>query len=79
MGLLIFIAAGWTGIAFLAIFFLLGTFATSWNRKQKETAGMAQEVGGQRKNRAGAGQRRGRWFVGLLALFFPQEKDLFTC
>ena len=78
MGFLIFIAAGWTGIAFLALFFLLGTFATSWNRKQKETAGMAQEVGGQRKTgqvlaNAGVGG-----LLGLLALFFPQEKDLFT-
>jgi uncharacterized protein (TIGR00297 family) len=78
MGFLIFIAAGWTGIAFLALFFLLGTFATSWKRRQKENAGMAQEVGGLRKTgqvmaNAGIGG-----LLGLLALFFPQEKDFLT-
>lgn len=48
MGLLIFIGAGFTGIAMIATFFILGTAATSWKSKAKTTLGIAEENEGRR-------------------------------
>lgn len=41
--------AGWTGVALMASFFLLGTMATSWKKKWKEQKGMAEANKGRRK------------------------------
>jgi uncharacterized protein (TIGR00297 family) len=48
VGLLIFIGAGFTGIAMIATFFILGTAATSWNSKAKTMLGIAEENEGRR-------------------------------
>ncbi|MDQ6814391.1 MAG: DUF92 domain-containing protein, partial [Bacteroidota bacterium] len=48
VALLIFAGAGYTGIVMLAVFFLLGTMATSWGIGQKQRAGLAEKNKGKR-------------------------------
>jgi uncharacterized membrane protein len=48
VGLLIFAGAGYTGVVMLAVFFLLGTFATSWGLRQKQRTGLAEYDKGKR-------------------------------
>lgn len=43
IGLLLFIGAGFTGLAMMTLFFLLGTAATSWKKGVKELRGIAEE------------------------------------
>lgn len=78
VGFCIFIGAGWTGLAMLASFFLFGTLATSWKRKQKATIGMAQERGDRRKLGQVLANSGVAGLMGLLALFFPLHKALFS-
>jgi uncharacterized protein (TIGR00297 family) len=78
IGFGIFIGAGWTGLSLLAIFFLLGTLATSWKRKQKAQIGMMQENGGQRKLGQVLANGGVAGLLGFLALIFPQQKELFS-
>lgn len=75
IGFCIFIAAGWAGIAMLAAFFLFGTLATSWKRKQKATIGMAQERGGQRNLGQVIANGGVAGLLGVTALFLPQQKE----
>lgn len=78
VGFCIFIGASWTGLAMLAAFFLLGTMATSWKRKQKTQMGMMQESGGRRKLGQVLANGGMAGFLGLLSLFFLQQKTLFA-
>jgi uncharacterized protein (TIGR00297 family) len=48
IGLLIFLGAGFTGIAMMATFFILGTSATSWKSTTKVALGIAEETKGRR-------------------------------
>lgn len=75
IGFSLFIGAGWTGIALLAAFFLLGTLATSWQRKQKAMTGMAQEKSGKRKLGQVLANGGIAGIAGLLTLFFPEQKE----
>jgi uncharacterized protein (TIGR00297 family) len=77
-GFCIFIGAGWTGIAMLAVFFVAGTLATGWKRKQKTAIGMAQESDGQRKLGQVLANAGMAGVLGLLSLFLPQYKELFA-
>lgn len=76
IGFFVFVGAGWTGLSLLAVFFLLGTLATSWKRKQKSFIGMAQERGGQRNLGQVLANGGVGGLLGLLALFFPQQRDV---
>ena len=78
VGFCVFVGAGWTGIAMLALFFLLGTLATSWKRRQKTGMGLMQERGGQRKLGQVLANGGVAGLLGLLTLFFPQQKALFA-
>ena len=61
LGLLIFLGAGYLGLALLALFFALGTAATAWRAADKRRLGLAEENRGRRTAGAGGGQcRRGR-------------------
>lgn len=75
-GFCIFMGAGWTGIVLLALFFLAGTLATGWKRKQKLVMGMMQEHGGQRKLGQVLANAGVAGALGLLSLFLPQHKEL---
>lgn len=78
LGLFMFIGAGWTGLFFLLSFFLLGTAVTSWKRRQKTASGMAQEAGGRRKLGQVLANGGVGGLLGILSLFFPAQKTLFT-
>ncbi|HEY1021591.1 MAG TPA: DUF92 domain-containing protein [Flavisolibacter sp.] len=75
-GFCIFIGAGWTGFALLVLFFMGGTLATGWKRKQKTAIGMMQERGGQRKTGQVLANAGMAGTLGLLALLLPQQKEL---
>lgn len=75
IGFCVFIASGWTGMAMLAGFFLLGTLATSWKRKQKAGIGLAQERGGQRRLGQVLANGGLACALGAGALFLPQQKE----
>ena len=75
IGFCIYIGAGWTGFAMLAIFFLAGTMATGWKRKQKKAIGMMQEKGGRRKLGQVMANAGVAGALGLLALLLPQYTD----
>jgi uncharacterized protein (TIGR00297 family) len=47
-GVAIYAGAGYTGIAMVAVFFTLGTFATRWKLNVKQAIGVAEENKGQR-------------------------------
>src|SRR3954464_13474850 len=48
IGICIFLGAGFTGIAMIGLFFLLGTMATSWKIGTKERLGAAEQNKGRR-------------------------------
>ena len=77
LGTVIFVGVGWIGIALMSTFFLLGTLTTSWKKKYKQALGLAQEKGrrntGQVLANGGAGG-----LLGLLAVYFPENSDLFV-
>jgi uncharacterized protein (TIGR00297 family) len=49
MGLILYLGSGWCGLALMALFFFLGTIATSWKRQIKESIHMAEADQGRRK------------------------------
>jgi uncharacterized protein (TIGR00297 family) len=77
IGFLVFAGAGFTGLGMLALFFLAGTAATSWKRRQKSESGMAQEKNGRRLGQVLANGGAGG-LLGLLSLLFPEQKPLFA-
>lgn len=78
IGLLVFVGSGFTGLAMLSAFFLLGTLATSWQRRRKAAAGMAQEKSGQRKLGQVLANGGISGLLGLLSLLFPEHKMVFA-
>lgn len=77
IGVLIYLGAGYEGIALIGAFFLLGTIATSWKINEKQKAHIAEQNKG-RRNAAQVianGGIAGIW--GLLAYLFPEKAYLF--
>ncbi|MES2776178.1 MAG: DUF92 domain-containing protein [Bacteroidota bacterium] len=76
VSMFIFMGAGYTGLILLAAFFILGTLATSFKIKQKESLAIAETNKGKRN----AGQVLANGGVaailGLLAWVFPQYSTL---
>jgi uncharacterized membrane protein len=77
IGFFVFSGAGFTGLAMLGLFFFLGTTATSWKRRQKAQSGMAQETGGQRRLGQVLANGGVAGMLGLLSVFFPEQKPAF--
>jgi uncharacterized protein (TIGR00297 family) len=77
LGLLIFLGAGYTGVAMVGIFFLLGTMATSWKSEIKAGFGVEEKNKGKRNvfqvfaNAGVAG------ILGFLAYLYPERSVLF--
>jgi uncharacterized protein (TIGR00297 family) len=73
----IFIGAGYTGIAMLGAFFILGTVATSWKKEEKLKHKPVSDHSGKRK----AGQVLANGGVaaitGMLAYFLPNKVEVF--
>jgi uncharacterized protein (TIGR00297 family) len=76
LGWLIYAGGGYRGFLFIAVFFILGTAATSWKKKEKSSiranAGhQSTRTTGQVIANAGVAA-----ITGLLAVLFPSHKDL---
>jgi uncharacterized protein (TIGR00297 family) len=76
-GWIIYLGAGIPGLLFLAIFFLLGTLATSWKKEEKnhidpEGAGSEKRKPGQVLANAGVAT-----ILALAAILYPQHARLF--
>jgi uncharacterized protein (TIGR00297 family) len=78
IGFFVFIGGGFAGLAMLAAFFLFGTLATSWKRRQKALIGMAQERSGKRNLGQVLANGGVGGLLGLLVLFFPQQASTFV-
>jgi len=76
-GLLVFAGAGYTGLIMLTTFFILGTIATSWKKKEK----LPFKSSGDRSTKRNAGQVLANGgipaLVGLLMLLIPSQATLF--
>lgn len=74
-GMLIFLGIGYAGLAFLAVFFLLGTLATAWGRKTKvqldKPGDTVQRKPGQVLANAGTAT-----LLSFLAIVFPEYKEI---
>lgn len=72
LGLFIYAGAGFTGIALVAVFFMLGTLATSWKKKYKENTGLS-EINSSRRNAGQVIANAGVAAIcGLLGYFFEE-------
>jgi len=77
LGWIVYAGGGYTGLGILALFFMLGTAATSWKKKEKlsirANAGhQSTRTTGQVVANAGVAA-----LAALMALFFPSQKHLF--
>ncbi|MCW3108196.1 MAG: hypothetical protein JWQ09_2702 [Segetibacter sp.] len=77
VGLLVFAGSGYTGIAMVAAFFLLGTTATSWGITQKQHVGLAEKNKGRRTAGQVIANAGVAAILGLLIVAIPGHKDLF--
>ena len=77
VGLSVFAGCGYIGLAILAAFFILGTLATSWRKKEKQLFKSRYD----QSTRRNAGQVLANGGVvaaiGLLAVLMPQQPGLF--
>jgi uncharacterized protein (TIGR00297 family) len=72
LGVLIFMGAGFIGIAMIAAFFMLGTIATSWKAKLKEQQGFAEVNKGKRRASQVIANAGVAALLGLLIFMFPE-------
>jgi len=77
MAILVYLGFGYTGVSMLATFFILGTVATIWKKKEKA----AVKVQHDQSTRRDAGQVFANGGVagamGALSYFFPERTQLF--
>ena len=77
VGLLVFAGAGYTGVAMLAVFFALGTGATSWGMSAKQKLGLAEEDKGRRTSGQVLANGGVAAILGVLIIAFPAKANLF--
>jgi uncharacterized protein (TIGR00297 family) len=77
IGLLIFTGAGYTGLALLGTFFILGSAATSWKMSVKQKLGVAEKNKGRRKAGQVIANGGVAAILGLMAACFPEKAGLF--
>lgn len=77
LAVLIFFGQGWTGIALMGSFFVLGTLATSWKKKRKEDLKLAQENEGRRNVGQVLANGGAAALIAISSLLFPQHANLF--
>jgi uncharacterized protein (TIGR00297 family) len=77
LGWLIYAGAGFTGIALVAVFFLLGTLATSWRKGYKEDSGLSEK----NSSRRNAGQVMANAGVAAICglLCYVLQEYVFIC
>ncbi|MBD2755060.1 DUF92 domain-containing protein [Spirosoma validum] len=77
LGFAIFLGAGLTGLAMLGLFFVLGSFVTSWRLKDKVAVGLAEPNKGRRTASQAMANAGVAGILGLLAWLYPAKADLF--
>lgn len=76
-GLLVFAGAGYAGVAMLAIFFALGTGATSWGMSVKQKLGLAEKDKGRRTPGQVVANAGAAAILGVLAVAYQAKAGLF--
>lgn len=76
LGFLLYSGAGWTGLALMASFFVLGTAASSWKRSKKEQLHTAEENKGKRTASQVLANGGAGALLGLLAWWHPQHTEV---
>lgn len=74
IGYLIFLGAGFTGIAMIGLFFILGTIATSWKINIKEKLGAAEINKGKRTAGQVIANGSVAGILGLISWLSPQQQ-----
>ncbi|WP_262709849.1 DUF92 domain-containing protein [Hymenobacter metallicola] len=77
LGALIFLGAGWWGIALLGLFFGLGTAASAWKVAEKRRLGLAEENKGRRTAGQALANAGIAALLGALSWYSPAHQDLF--
>ncbi|WP_324676297.1 DUF92 domain-containing protein [Hymenobacter sp. GOD-10R] len=77
LGVLIFLGAGYTGLAMLGVFFLLGSTASGWHVEEKRRAGLAEENKGRRTTSQALANGGVAGILGLLSWLFPAYSPVF--
>lgn len=77
LGFTLFLGAGFSGLAMMAIFFVMGTLATSWQSNYKASLGLAEENKGRRTASQVIANAGVGGILGLLSWLFPHQSDLF--
>lgn len=76
VGLLIFSGAGYGGVAMIAVFFILGTGATSWGMSVKQKLGLAEKNKGRRTAGQVIANAGAAGILCIIAMFYPAKADL---
>jgi uncharacterized protein (TIGR00297 family) len=74
---LIFIGAGYIGVAMLATFFILGSAATVWKLGLKQRSGLAEKNNGKRTTTQVLANGSVAATIGLVIWLYPTQKNLF--
>jgi uncharacterized protein (TIGR00297 family) len=77
VGFAVFLGAGYTGVGLLAAFFVAGTAATSWKKKEKSLIKSKQKESSQRNAFQVIANGGVAAIAGLLAFFVPFHTGLF--
>ncbi|WDF81022.1 DUF92 domain-containing protein [Mucilaginibacter sp. KACC 22773] len=75
---LVFTGAGFTGIAMMTSFFILGSAATSWQQNKKQAFAIAEEHKSGRTTGQVLANAGVPAIIGILVLFYPRHSHLFT-
>jgi len=75
---LVFTGAGFTGIAMMTSFFILGSAATSWQQNKKQAFTTAEEHKSGRTTGQVLANAGVPAIIGILVLFYPRYSHLFT-
>ena len=73
---LIFLSSGFTGITMMAVFFILGSAATSWQLKTKQQQGLAEENKGTRTTVQVIANAGVAALLSICALIYPSDETI---
>lgn len=76
-GLWVFAGAGYTGVVMIAVFFVLGTAATSWGMNVKQKMGLAEKDKGRRTAGQVVANAGAAAMLGLLVMVYPAKTEVF--
>lgn len=77
IALFVFMGTGYTGVAMMSTFFVLGSLVTSWKIKTKQQLGLAEGNRGTRTASQVIANAGVPAILGIFIYFFPLHKDVF--